>query len=74
MGCDYTHLILNFTFLIRDRFWLRDVSNMCKATEDALVEVMGIDDSRVVKLTANKEQQKEKQEGVNICIYGYHVK
>lgn len=59
---------LSLVFLIRDRFWSRDVSNMVKASEDALVEVIGIDDSRAITVTATKERQIGKKEGIGITI------
>ena len=66
----YFSLNLSLTFFIRDRFWLRDVSNMVKATEDAIVDIIGIDDSRVLQLTAQKILQKQKREGIGIRING----
>ena len=67
----YFSLDLYLTFFIRDRFWRRDVSNCVKSVEDALVRIIGIDDSRVLLLTAKKIQQKQKKEGIGIRIDGH---
>lgn len=64
----FSQFDLSLVFLIRDRFWRRDVSNMIKATEDALVEIIGVDDSRVISITARKERQVCKEEGMEIII------
>jgi Holliday junction resolvase RusA-like endonuclease len=63
-------LVVHFTFIFRTRFWQRDVSNMLKATEDALVSVIGIDDSRSLKVSAEKEKTEEKsKEYVRVEIF-----
>ena len=67
----YFSLNLDLTFFIRDRFWRRDVSNCVKSVEDAIVRIIGIDDSRVLRLTAKKVQQKQKKEGIGIHIDGH---
>ena len=67
---EYFSLSLDLTFFIRDRFWRRDVSNCVKSVEDAIVRIIGIDDSRVVCLTAKKIKQQHKREGVGIRIDG----
>ncbi len=68
--CDYFDISLDF--LIRDRFWNRDVSNMVKSVEDAIVTIIGIDDSRVIHLHASKEKQQRKQEGIKIHLELYN--
>lgn len=45
-------IALQFTFV--RRFFLRDTSNAIKATEDALVKVLGIDDSQFVGIAGRK--------------------
>jgi Holliday junction resolvase RusA-like endonuclease len=41
---------------------------MIKSCEDAIVKVIGVDDSRVTTLTATKKRQSEKREGIGITI------
>lgn len=47
-------IALQFTFV--SRFFLRDTSNAIKATEDALVSVLGIDDSQFLGIAGRKHQ------------------
>ena len=55
-----------FKFCFKNRFWIRDVSNMIKATEDALRDVIGIDDSRTLKIHGEKEKIEGKIEIIEI--------
>ena len=57
-----------FKFCFRKRFWVRDVSNMIKATEDSLRDAIEIDDSRTLKMHGEKEQIKGDIEIVEIEV------
>lgn len=70
-GVPYFSLDLSLVFFIRDRFWRRDCSNLVKATEDGIVKIIGIDDSRIIHLEASKERKKDKIEGIRISIHGH---
>lgn len=70
-GIPYFSLDLSLVFFLRNRFWQRDCSNLVKATEDGIVKIIGIDDSRVIRLEAIKKQKKDKIEGIKVSINGY---
>lgn len=59
---------VKFKFYFKNRYWRRDVTNMIKATEDGLKEVLGIDDGRTVHVTAEKIKHEFKQEKIEITI------
>lgn len=61
-------LHVEFRFHFKNRYWRRDVTNMVKATEDALRDVIGIDDGRTVHVTAEKIKHTEKREMVEISV------
>lgn len=44
----------SFVFAFKERFFGRDTSNAIKATEDALVQVIGIDDSQFISVQGEK--------------------
>jgi Holliday junction resolvase RusA-like endonuclease len=54
-------LHVHFIFKFSKRFWGRDTSNMFKATEDALVTFLGIDDSRTIKIIGEKKKLRKNQ-------------
>lgn len=54
------------TFYIKKRFWTRDVSNMVKAVEDAIVEIIGVDDSRVTDICGRKRMVKSSVESIGV--------
>lgn len=60
-------------FLVKSGLWTRDVSNMIKATEDALMSVTGVDDSRHVKITSYKALSPNVSEYV-IAMYEVEFK
>lgn len=47
---------LDISFILKDNFWRRDVSNLMKATEDAIVNSIGIDDRYNLEITMRKVQ------------------
>lgn len=61
-------LRVGFKFYFKNRYWRRDVTNMIKATEDGLKDVLGIDDGRTVYITAEKIRTSEKIEKVEIKV------
>lgn len=61
-------LEVSIVFHIRKRFWNRDVSNMVKAVEDALVIVTGVDDSRTLKIFAEKRKTTALIEKLEVLI------
>lgn len=58
---------LQLIFYLRQRFWNRDLSNMIKAVEDVIVKITKVDDSRTIKINAEKRQTTE-QEKVEIMF------
>ena len=61
-------LKVEFKFIFKNRYWNRDVSNMFKATEDALKDAIGVDDSRTVYITGEKVKHEEKAEKIEIRV------
>lgn len=49
----------DYKFVIRNSFNARDTTNMIKATEDAIHRVLGTDDNRVIRATAQKFDNAE---------------
>ena len=58
----------HFKFRFRRRFWVRDVTNMFKATEDAVRDAISVDDSRTVHITGEKIQIEGDREYVSITL------
>lgn len=61
-------LRVKFVFYFKNRYWRRDVTNMIKSTEDALKEVLGVDDGRTIHVTADKVKHYEKIEKILISV------
>lgn len=61
---------IEFHFIFHKRFFRRDCSNMTKSTEDALVSVIEVDDSRFLKVISEKHYQpdKKKPEEIHIIV------
>lgn len=57
-----------FKFHFRKRFWRRDISNLIKATEDVVKDIVEIDDSRTVHITGEKIKIKDDNEFVTIIL------
>ena len=45
---------LDLIFILKERLWLRDVSNFIKYVEDAIFRTIGLNDNHVVRVTAHK--------------------
>jgi Holliday junction resolvase RusA-like endonuclease len=61
-------LNVSFVFNFRKRFNVRDTSNMLKATEDALVRYLRIDDSRHLSVCSKKQKIEGDGEFIDISI------
>jgi len=67
---DFVHYVsLDVIFLLSNNsLWDRDTTNMIKPTEDALVEVTGIDDSRHKPVRFDKENSIDGREHVLVGL------
>lgn len=45
---------IDFKFIFRQNFWVRDVDNMVKYTSDAFTEASGLDDRYTIKMSQEK--------------------
>jgi Holliday junction resolvase RusA-like endonuclease len=57
---------LSLLFCLNSDFYKRDTTNFLKATEDALVELTGIDDGRTIKIEVGKELVDESCESIYV--------
>jgi Holliday junction resolvase RusA-like endonuclease len=57
-----------FKFYFRTRFWNRDLTNLVKATEDALKEVVEVDDSRTIHTEQTKVHWNEPYEAIELKV------
>ena len=73
---DYIQNVLyvdvEFIFLLDKNFYKRDTSNMIKMTEDALMKITEIDDSKHRKVTAMKALSHIPKKEYIICKYEVH--
>lgn len=58
----------HFKFKFRRRFWVRDVTNMFKATEDGVRDAIEVDDSRTVFITGEKIEIEGNREYISITL------
>lgn len=66
---DINYIDIQYTFLLDKNFYKRDVSNMIKMTEDALMSVTGVDDSKHRSVYAHKALSYIPKMEYIICKY-----
>lgn len=61
-------LHLDLTFYLKTHFTNRDLDNLLKSTLDAMVKIIGVDDSKIMDLKCRKLKSKESFESILIKI------
>ena len=67
-GKEVSELELFLTFYILSRFWTRDLSNMVKIVEDAIVKVTEIDDAYHTQILSQKKPSTKDHEFIIVTI------
>jgi len=60
--------VVDMIFYLRNHFTNRDVSNLVKISEDALVRATGVDDSKTIKFIASKLRSESNNESICITV------